>query len=91
MQITVCYMAQLKQAVGKSAERVETAAPCTLLDLVRLLADRHGEPLRRLLLAADGSPQPTNLFFVGEAQVQQLDQMLQDGAVVTVLSPIAGG
>jgi hypothetical protein len=34
--------------------------------------------------------QPTNLFFIGDAQVRHTDR-LKDGDVLTLLSPIAGG
>lgn len=92
MKITVYYLAQLKQAAGRAAEVVEADGPCSVLDLVRRLAERHGDGLRRLLFAADGTVQPTNLFFLGDVQVRQpADIQLKDGDSVTVLSPIAGG
>jgi molybdopterin converting factor small subunit len=92
MKITIHYMAQLKQAAGTPAEQVILDAPCTVGELVRRLAEQHGEPLRRLLLDGQGGLQPTNLFFIGDEQVQPSDcAALKDGDVVTVLSPIAGG
>jgi molybdopterin converting factor small subunit len=90
MKITVCYMAQLKQAAGVGSEQVEVGNPCSIEDLARRLADRHGDGLRKLLLGDNGTLQPTNLFFIGDAQAQLSDQ-LKDGDVLTVLSPIAGG
>lgn len=92
MKITVYYLAQLKQAAGRAAETVEIDGPCSALDLVRLLAERHGDGLRRLLFTTDGSLQPTNLLFIGDVQVRQpAEVQLKDGDSVTVLSPIAGG
>jgi molybdopterin converting factor small subunit len=92
MKITIHYMAQLKHAAGRASEQVELDAPCKVLELVRRVADRHGDSLRRLLLDTAGAPQPTNLFFLGDSQIQPSDSLqLQDGDVVTVLSPIAGG
>jgi molybdopterin converting factor small subunit len=92
MRITVWYMAQLKVAAGTASEQIDVDHPCSLACLVRVLAERHGEPLRRLLLDASGALQPTNLFFIADHQVQPADPApLQDGDVVTVLSPIAGG
>jgi len=92
MKVTVYYLAQLKQAAGRAAEEVEIAAGGSLLDLTRGLADRHGDNLRRLLFAADGSVQPTILFFVGDRQVRQpANQSLHDGDAITLLSPISGG
>jgi molybdopterin converting factor small subunit len=45
-----------------------------------------------LLLDGQGGLQRTNLFFVGDTQVQPSDgAALKDGDEVTLLSPIAGG
>ena len=90
MKITVHYMAQLKQAVGTASEQLDLDQACSVEDFARRLADRHGDGLRKLLLTASGALQPTNLYFVGDMQVQHAER-LKDGDVVTVLSPIAGG
>jgi molybdopterin converting factor small subunit len=92
MNVTVYYMAQLKQAAGVGSETIELAGPCTATELVRLLADRHGPALRRLLLNEGGEMQPTILLFVNDVQVMKgNDVMFQDGDEVSFLSPIAGG
>jgi len=92
ISIRVRYVAQLKQAAGVAVEEVELASPCSVRDLLLLLADRHGAPLRNLLLGEDGSPQPTILAFVHDEQVVPSDSSpLKDGDVVTLLSPMAGG
>jgi molybdopterin converting factor small subunit len=91
VQVGVRYMAQVKQAAGVAAEQVHLEGPCSVEEFIVRLAERHGEPLRKLLLKA-GSVQPTILLFVGDVQVHPGDGTpLQDGDVVTVLSPIAGG
>ena len=92
ISIRVRYVAQLKQAAGVASEEIELSAPWAARDLLLLLADRHGAPLRNLLLGEDGSPQPTILVFVGDEQVVPSDRsLLKDGDVVTLLSPMAGG
>lgn len=91
MRVTVHYLAQLKQAVGVPSEVID-APPGTLYDLIRHIADRHGEPLRRLLFDASGAIQPTNLLFLNDEQIQQpASKTLKDGDGVMLLSPIAGG
>jgi molybdopterin converting factor small subunit len=90
MTVTVCYMAQLKLAAGLGSERIEIDRACSVEDFARRLAERHGDGLRSLLLTASGALQLTNLFFIGDGQVQANAQ-LKDGDVLTVLSPIAGG
>lgn len=92
MKVTIHYMAQLKQAAGTASEQLELDGPCKVAELVRRLADRHGDLLRRLLLDPTGLPLPTNLFFLGDSQIQPSESVhLKDGDVLTVLSPIAGG
>ncbi len=92
MQVTVRYMAQLRSAAGLAGESIEVPGPATAFDIVQQVAARHGEALRRLLLAADGRPQPAVLVFVGDEQVLPADALpLQEGDVVTLLSPVAGG
>jgi molybdopterin converting factor small subunit len=91
MKIAVRYMAQIRQAAGVGGEAVELAAACGADELVTQLA-RGREPLRRLLLDADGRLHPTILLFVNDEQVPAWERtLLRDGDVVTVLSPVAGG
>jgi molybdopterin converting factor small subunit len=92
IRISVRYMAQLKQAAGAACEEVALPAPCHVCDVLLALADRHGAPLRSLLLDAGDSLQPTILVFVGDEQVSASDGIaLNDGDILTLLSPIAGG
>jgi molybdopterin converting factor small subunit len=88
MRITVRYLAQLKAAAGVATE-VVTSEERTPRGLLLSLIDRHGA-LRRLLLDADGQPNATILVFVNDRQVEP-GMELNDGDVVTLLSPIAGG
>jgi molybdopterin converting factor small subunit len=91
MKVTVKYMAQIKQAAGVGSEQVELDQPCSVQELVAGLAERRGQPLRKLLLDERGGVQPTVLLFVGDSQVEGDRLQLKDGDVVTLLSPIAGG
>jgi molybdopterin converting factor small subunit len=92
MKVAIKYLAQAKQAAGCPAETLELDGRCSLRELLRRLADRHGEPLRRLLLGPAGTPSASLLLFVGEEQVRwETPRELRDGDAVTVLSPMAGG
>lgn len=90
MIVTIAYLAQLKRAAGRGAERIALEAPCTVEQLAHHLAARHGDSLRSLLLTAEGRLQRTILIFLGEEQVRP-DHPLKDGDTVTLLTPIAGG
>jgi molybdopterin converting factor small subunit len=83
-------MAQLRQAAGAAAESVELDQPCSVGDLIKCLADRHGGSFRELLLDAGGGVRPAVLLFVGDEQVGP-ERPLRDGDVATVLTPMAGG
>ena len=92
IRIGVRYMAQVRQAAGVAVEEVELGGACPVGDLLTRLAERHGPPLRQLLLDRHGGPQPTLLVFVGAEQVQPGERhLLADGDIVTVLAPMAGG
>ncbi len=92
MRIVVHYMAQIKRAAGRAVEQIELDRSSTVQELVVRLAQGGEEPLRRLLLDAQGALQPALLLFVGDEQVSAGQPLsLRDGDVVTVLSPMAGG
>jgi molybdopterin converting factor small subunit len=92
MRVVVNYLAQLKQAAGTSSEQVEISAPCLVREFLVGLAQRRGARFRNLLLATDGGVQPTVLIFVDDEHIGPGGStVLHDGAVVTLLSPIAGG
>jgi molybdopterin converting factor small subunit len=92
MRVSVRYLAQLREAAGVAEETVDIDGPCTASELAARLAARHGEALRRMLLAADGRLSPVILAFAGNAQVGPDERLaLKDGDVITLLSPIAGG
>ena len=91
MKVVVRYMAQLRQAAGAASEEIELDGAGRVVALLRKLAERHGTVLRRLLLTADDTPQPTLLVFVGDDQADVRTAVLNDGDAVTLLTPIAGG
>ena len=78
--VTVRYFAGARAAAGVDAE-ARTAA--TLEELVRQLADAHGDRLERVLTACS--------FLVDGAQARDPRAALSPGAVIDVLPPFAGG
>ena len=90
MQVTVHYFAQLKRAAGVASETVVVEPDATLAQLVQRLAQQHGDAFRALVLDAAGQPQRTLLYAVGDEQAD-LDRVLREGDVVTILAPMAGG
>jgi molybdopterin converting factor small subunit len=90
MRLTVRYGAQAREAAGRESETVDLPAPATVGRLLSWLAERHGDPLRGLLLCPDGTPHPSVLVAVGDEQARPGDA-LSDGQTVWVSTPISGG
>ena len=92
MRITIAYSAQLKQAAGTEAEVVDTGGGASVRDVLTAAAQRHGEPLRSLLLDGQGALRGSLLICVGDRQVSSpAGVVLKDGDEVLLLAPIAGG
>jgi molybdopterin converting factor small subunit len=90
MQVTVYYLAQLRRAAGCATERVEAEPGLTLGEFLRRLGESRGEPFRTLLLAADGRPQRSLLFFIGDKPAEP-SRVLQGDEELSILTPMAGG
>jgi molybdopterin converting factor small subunit len=78
--ITVRYFAGARAAAGVPEERVRSR---TLDELLTVLADRHGQRLGTVLVAAS--------FLVDGVAWRDRDRPLPDPAVVDILPPFAGG
>ena len=92
MAIHVKYMSQLKATIGCSQEQFEIATPCKLEDLLAGLVERHGDNVQGVIRNTDGGFASTLLIFLGDRQVRAGDEtLIEDGATVTLLTPISGG
>ena len=83
MIVQVRYMAQLRQAAGRSTEAVKVEEGCTVATLVAYLAETRPALLNIL-------HSPTLLVFVGDEQARH-EQVLRDGDEILLMTPIAGG
>lgn len=91
MQVTVRYMAQLKQAAGAPSETLDLVEALSVQDLLVQLTKAHPN-LSRMLLDEEHQLQPTILVFRGDDQVDNpKETTLMQGDTITLLSPIAGG
>ncbi len=92
MTLTIQYVAQLKMAAGWGTEQIDLAGPATAGQVLALLAQRHDENFRQLLLTPQGTVQEALLLFLGDEQITA-DALVprREGEVLTVLSPMAGG
>ena len=93
MTVTVHYTAQSRQAAGCAEEPIDLPPGASAMDLLRLLSDRHGDALRRILLTDDGTgPRPATPIFVNDTQFTGTGpSALNDRDRITILCPISGG
>ncbi len=82
LTVTVRYFAGAQVAAGTGEETLDLPVGARVIDLVRVLAARHGAELARVLTAAS--------FLVDEV-TGPADRALRDGVRVDVLPPFAGG
>ncbi len=92
MQVTVLYTAQVRAAVGASSETLQMEPSATIAQLLEVLAARHGEAFRALVLDNDGRTLPSILLSVNDEQIlEPCNQVLAEGDEVMLLSAISGG
>jgi molybdopterin converting factor small subunit len=92
MRVVIHYRAQMKQVTGVACDEIELADGANVLDAIRHAAERHGEPLRRLVLDDAGGLLDSLLLFVGEEQIAAARlRAICDGDEITLLAPMAGG
>jgi sulfur-carrier protein len=80
--VTVRYFAAARAAAGVETDQVELPAGASVEILLKVLRGTGGE-LARVLERCS--------FLVDEVAVRDRDARLEDGAVVDVLPPFAGG
>ncbi len=92
MKVKVLYWAQIKKAAKTENEVVEVEDSTTPRQLVKKVAEDHGDPLRGFLLEEDGEPRKHLLLIVGDRHVNWDDEeALKDGEELTIMPPISGG
>ena len=81
MHVTVRYFAAAAEAAGRAEEALSFAAGSTLGDLQRVLVERYGDPMARVLRSGS--------FLIDK--VVRRDAGHQLSGRVDVLPPFAGG
>jgi molybdopterin converting factor small subunit len=94
MRLRVHYSAQLRAAVGRPNDEVELPGGSNLAALLDRLVGQLDEAARAHLVAPGGGIRPSLLIVVNDAAAPvhaAASTELQDGDVVLLLPPIAGG
>ncbi len=93
MNIHVRYHNILRRAAGTEGETVELQADASIAEAVKHLANRHGMPLRGMLLGPDGNVASHLVVFRNGQLVgqKQLQLSLADGDELMLFLAISGG
>lgn len=83
MMVTVRYFAGARAAAGSAEDLLEVDAGTSVAEVLRTLADRHGEKLATVLTACS--------VLLDEVAVRDRSRPVADGSVLDVLPPFAGG
>ena len=89
--IRVLLWGQLKLLAQTDSVSLELSEPYTVENAIRRLADAHAG-LKDLLIGDDGACRQSILVFINGAQwAWGSESLLDEGAEMTLMSPIAGG
>ena len=92
MVIGIKLWGQLRNLAGQERLDVEVQAGSSIEDVVKNLATVSNEKLSAILLNEDGTCRHSTLVFVNDQQISWDEpQLVNEGASITLMSPIAGG
>ena len=92
MAISIKLWGQLRNLAGEELVSVESGQEQTLEAVVKQLAEQSNEKLSSILLNDNGECRHSTLVFINDVQVSWDDtHVVNDGAKLTLMSPIAGG
>ena len=92
MKIKVEYTAQMKVAAGVASEDLDVEASCSIKELLKIAADKHGEKLYELIFDSNSAVRPSILIALNDEQVYMDKPVtLKENDHVALLSPMAGG
>ena len=96
MKVTIDYLGSVKQSLGlKQAEQIELKDATSVLDLLRLLAEKHGDPFKKSVYDPhDLDLKPYYILAINGLLTNQLNDMetkLKDGDRLIFMPVVSGG
>lgn len=92
MKVRVDYVAQAKKATGIGSEHLSIDDGTHVNELLSSVAQKHGPVLTTLMLNKDGSVQYSIIISINDEQIFSDDnQILTDGDVIAIMTPMSGG
>jgi MoaD family protein len=94
--VTVNYLGSIKQTLGlKQAEQVQLEDDASLVDLLSMLAEKHGDAFKKSVYEPkDPDLKPYYILSVNGVMLNQLNGLetpLKDGDRLTFLPVVTGG
>jgi MoaD family protein len=96
LKVTVNYLGSIKQTLGlKQAEQVQLEDDASLVDLLSMLAEKHGDAFKKSVYEPkDPDLKPYYILSVNGVMLNQLNGLetpLKDGDRLTFLPVVTGG
>ena len=95
MRISVQYFASLREIVGQREETITLDKETSVLELLQLLASKHGKDFERYVFERDGGTPKAYLQFLVDGQsISRLDGLqtaLPDNSKFAIIPPVGGG
>lgn len=95
MKVKVQYFASVRELVGLREETLEMEEKTTVLDALRVLAEKHGEQLKEYVFDSEtGNPRSYLQFLVNEDSISSLNGLstvLEDNSSLAIIPPVGGG
>jgi MoaD family protein len=90
LRVRTLYFARLRELTGREAEEFDVPEGSRCIDVVRAIAERYGEDLRRYLFDESGSLRRSFAIALnGERATPEAE--VREGDTVVVIPPISGG
>ena len=95
MRVKVKYMAAARDITSTREETIETKNSSTIMDLLSLLSEKHGQRMRDYLFdPATGKPRAYLQFLLDGKSVQMIngfETALRDNCTLLIVPPVSGG
>ena len=96
LKVTVDYLGSVKQSLGlKQAEQIELKNGASVLDLLRLLAEKHGDPFKKSVYEPNAPDlKPYYILSINGLLTNQLNDIetkLKDGDRLIFMPVVSGG
>jgi MoaD family protein len=95
LRVRVQYFARVRELAGLREEILDIEEKATVLDIVRILAKRHGEEFRQYIFdPRTGSARSYLQFLVNDDLISSLNgfsTVLTDNSSLAIFPPVGGG